>query len=87
MNNELDFVEVNKHGFKVLIVPFNLMPFKRMMPLIEMSIKNPESQEMFSMLVEVFMENLPVDKVEEFEQYPMMEASDIIAEWMATTSD
>lgn len=87
MTDELDFVEVDKHGFKVLIKPFNSMPFKRMMPIIEMSIKNPESQQMFAMLVEVFIENLPVDKVTEFEEFPMMEASDIIAEWMATTSD
>jgi hypothetical protein len=84
MIDEMDFVEIDKHGFKVLIRPFNSMPFKRMMPIIEMSIKNPESQELFAMLTQVFMENLPVDKVEEFEEYSMNQAGDIIAEWMGT---
>jgi hypothetical protein len=84
MIDELDFIEVDKHGFKVLIRPFNSMPFKRMMPIIDMSIKNPESQELFSMLTEVFMENLPVDKVEEFLEYSMNQAGDIIATWMGT---
>lgn len=85
-SSELDFIEIDKHNFRVLMRPMASLPFKRMMPIIEMSIRNPDSPELFRMLVEVFSENLPVDKVDEFEKCTMQEASDIIAEWMNATS-
>lgn len=82
--NAVDFVEVNEHDFRVLIVPFKNLPFKRMMPMIDLSIKSPQSPELFAMLVEVFTEHLPFDKISEFESKNMHEAADIIAAWMAS---
>lgn len=82
MNDEIDLVEISEHDFRVLVRPFNSMPFKRMMPMIELSIKSPESPELFRLLVEVFTENLPIDKVSEFENLNMKQASDVIASWM-----
>lgn len=84
LNEELDFVEVDAHNFRVLMRPFASMPFKTMMPIIDLSTKTPDSPEVFAMLVKVFTENLPVDKVEEFENCTMQEAVDIVGKWMST---
>lgn len=82
LNEELDFIEVDVHNFRVLMRPFSSLPFKVMMPIIDLSTKTPDSPEVFAMLVKVFTENLPVDKVAQFENCTMQEAIDIVAEWM-----
>jgi hypothetical protein len=82
MTNEIDLIEVNAHNFRVLIRSFNSMPFKTMMPIIDLSIKNPESPQLFQLLAQVFSENLPIDKIDEFENLNIQEASEVIAEWM-----
>lgn len=85
LNEELDFIEVDIHNFRVLIRPFASLPFKTMMPIIDLSTKTPDSPEVFAMLVKVFTDNLPVDKVQEFENCTMQEAIDIVGEWMNKT--
>lgn len=83
-NSEIDLVEINRHDFRVLVRSFKSIPVKRMVPIIDLSIKNPESPQMFTLLAEVFVENLPVDKVDDFWELNMQEASDIIESWMNT---
>jgi len=82
MTNELDFIEINKHDFRVLIRPMSSIPFKKMLPIIDLSSSAPDSPQLFSMMAQLFTENLPVDKIEEFESMSVQQATDIIAEWM-----
>lgn len=82
---EVDLVEVNTPNFKVLVMPMNQVPFKKMLPILELTSEKPDSPYAFGMLARLFSEYLSEEKKTEFEDLTMQEATDVVSAWMTTS--
>lgn len=83
-NNDIDLVEVATDNFRVLMLPFQKLPLREMMPIMDLATVNPESSQLFKMVTDAFINHLPMDKVEEFQDMPMKDAIDVVHTWMST---
>jgi hypothetical protein len=80
--NDTDFVDIEVLDFHTLIRPFSTLPYTKTLPIVQESYNNPDSPNLFGMMIHLFLEYLPEAKHEEFQNYSIEQAMEIITDWM-----